>query len=169
MEAALPDSGVLIYRWPTMKHFRFISKAKIYQVGFLVALLPLTAHWYTMGMLTAKEFACGGVAIVGTGAVLVILSYYFRKLAGELRYNMCTDTLCVSTLTFWGNKRDVDFPTDRVVIFVESQTHMGSPFQQLEIMGHDETFLWSLRYGRVLNLDLLCRALKITDNDLSHF
>lgn len=169
VEAVLPDAGVLIYRWPTMKHFRFISKVKVYQVGFMVTLLPLTAHWHAMGALTAKEFVLGGVALVGTGAVLAILSHYFRKLAGEIRYNLCTNTLRVSTLTFWGNRRDLDFPADKVVMFVESQTRMGSAFQQLEIMGRGETFLWSLRYGRVLDLELLCRALKITDTDLSHF
>lgn len=152
-----------------MKHFRFISKLKVYQVTFMAALLPLTAHWYAVGTATAKEFAFGGVAILGTGAVLAIVSYYFRRLAGEMRYSPGKDTLRISTLTFWGNRRELVFPVDRVVLFVESQTHMGRAFQQLEIIGHDEIFLWSIRYGRVLNLDLLCRALKITDIDLSHF
>lgn len=152
-----------------MKQFRFISKVKVYQVTLMAALLPLTAHWYAVGTITAKEFAFGGVALVGTGAVLAVVSYYFSKLAGEMRYDTRKDTLRISTLTFWGNRRDLEFPAFSVVTFVESQAHMGGTFQQLEVRGHDETFLWSIRYGRVLNLDLLCRALKITDTDLSHF
>ena len=152
-----------------MKHFRFVSKVKVYQVGFMAALFPLTVHWHSTGIITAEEFAYGGVALVGTGAVLAIVSYYFRKLAGEMRYDPNTDTVSISTLTFWGNRRNLVFPADRVVMFVESQTHMGGAFQQLEIVGHKETFLWSLRYGRVVDLELLCKALKITDTDLSHF
>jgi hypothetical protein len=146
-----------------------VSKIKIYQVGFMVALVPFTIHWHNTGVLTTKDFLCGGVALAGTGAVLTILSYYFCKLVGEMRYNQRMNNLRVSTLTFWGNRRDLDLPADRVVMFVESQTHMGGTFQQLEFFGHPETFFWSLRYGRVLNLELLRKVLKISDTDLTHF
>lgn len=152
-----------------MKHFRFISKVKVYQVSLMLVLLPLTAHWYTLGSLTGKAFLCGGVSLVGASAVLGIVSHYFSKLVGEMWYSARTDTLRICTLTFWGNRKEAEFPTDSVVTFVESQRHMGGAFQQLEVKGHGETLLWSLRYGRVLDLDLVCKVLKITDIDLSHF
>ena len=86
-----------------------------------------------------------------------------------MKYDPQDDTLRVSALTFWGHRKEVEFPANDVVTFVESQSRMGGAFQQLEVKGLDRTFLWSLRYGRVLNLDLLCKVLKISDTDLRHF
>lgn len=160
---------VTIYRWPTMKHFRFISKFKVYQVSFMLALLPPSLHWYATGALTTWGLACGGVALAGTTSVLMVVSHYFSKLVGEMRFDTRRDVLRISTLTFWGNRREVELPAHKIVMFVESQTRMGGAFQHLEVTGHGETFLWSLRYGRVLDFDLLRKVLKISDTDLSHF
>lgn len=166
---ALGPEEVILYRWPTIKHFRFISKFKVYQVSCMLALLPPALHWYATGALTTWGLACGGVALAGTTCVLMVVSHYFSKLVGEMRFNARRNMLQISTLTFWGNRREVELPAHKVVMFVESQTRMGGAFQQLEVTGHRETFLWSLRYGRVLDFDLLRRVLKISDTDLSHF
>lgn len=163
-----PDT-VLFYRWPTMRHFRFISKFKLYQVSLMGALVPPALYWYSVDKLTTGGLVCGGVALVGTSAVLGVVSYYFSRLAGEMRYNAKENSLRLSTLTFWGNRKEVELPADGVVTFVESQTRMGGAFQRLEVKGRGEVWLWSMRYGRVLDLEVLCRVLKITDTDLSHF
>ena len=160
---------VILYRWPTMRHFRFISKFKVYQVSCMLALLPPSLHWYATGALTTWGLVCGGVALAGTTGVLMVVSHYFSKLVGEMRFDAQRDMLRISTLTFWGNRKDLEFPVHNVVMFVESQTRMGGTFQQLEVTGHSETFLWSLRYGCVLDFDLLRKVLKISDTDLSHF
>lgn len=135
----------------------------------MLALLPSVTYWYSIGDLSAYAFGCGCTACLGTTGILVFLSNYFSQLAGQLAYNPTKNTLKISTLTFWGKRRELEFPVERVVGFVESQTRMGGAIQRLEIQGHGEVFLWSLRYGRVLNLELLCKVLRISDTDLSYF
>lgn len=135
----------------------------------MLALTPPVIHWYSMDKLTTAALAYGGVALLGTSAVLAIVSYYFSKFAGEMSYNTRTNTLKIAALTFWGSRKDMEFPAERVVAFVEAQTRMGGVFQRLEVRGCEEVYLWSLQYGRVLDFELLRKVLKITDTDLSHF
>lgn len=134
----------------------------------MLALIPPVVHWYSVDKLTTAALVGGGVALTGTSAVLGVLSYYFSKVAGEMRYSAKNNTLRVSTLTFWGNRSEAEFSVDRVVTFVESQTHMGGAIQRLEVRGHGTVYLWSLKYGRVLDYNLLCRVLKIADTDLGY-
>lgn len=161
--------GVVLYKWPTMKHFRFISKFKIYQVSLMLLLFPPAAYWYSLEKLSGQALGFGGVALLGTTAALAVISHYFSRIAGELSYDPLSETLRISTLTFMGNRRETVFLVDDVVSFVESQTRMGGAIQRLEVKGQQGVFLWSLRYGRVLDLNLLCKVLKIADIDLSHF
>ena len=163
------DDPVVLYRWPTMRHFRFISRLKIYQLTFMLALLPPMSHWYYTEQLTAKSFGYGCLASLGTIAVLAIISHYFGRVVGELQYVNLDKSVRISTLTFWGGRRELEFPVDSVIEFVVSQTRMGGAVQRLQFKGQGDVFLWSFRYGHVLNLDLLCKVLKISSNDLSHF
>ena len=82
----------------------------------MLALLPLTAHWYALGTLSTEAFAYGGVALVGTGGVLMVVSHYFSKLAGEMRYDAQRDSLRVSTLTFWGRRKEEFFWQGRCLV-----------------------------------------------------
>ena len=167
--APMDAEEMLIYRWPTMRHFRFISKFKVYQVSLMLALLPPVVHWYSVDKLSATALGYGGVALMGTASVLAIVSHYFSKLVGELHFDPRHEKVRISTLTFWGNRREEEFPADDIVMFVESQTRMGGAFQKLEFRGHKKVYMWSIQYGRVLNLDCLRKVLRISDIDLSHF
>ena len=163
------DVSVLIYRWPSIKHFRFISRFKIYQVSVMLALLAPMTHWYNLGLIASKTLVSSYAASLGTTAVLLVISHYFTRVIGELRYKASNDTLRISTLTFWGNRKEAEFCAGKVVDFLESQTRMGGAIQKLEVRDQSVVYLWSLKYGRVLCHDLLCKVLKITDMDLRYF
>ncbi len=152
-----------------MKHLRFISKLKIYQVSFMLAMLPPAIHWYSVDKLSATALGYGGVALLGTATVLGIISHFFSKLVGELYYNPEDDVIRISTLTFLGNRKEEKFPSADIVMFIESQGRMGGTFQRLELRGHKKVYVWSIQYGRVQDLDRLCEVLRISDTDLSHF
>lgn len=101
--------------------------------------------------------------------VLVLMSHYFTRVVGEMKYDPSNQVLCVSTLTFWGGRRERNIPVENIVTFVESQHRMGGAIQRFEVEGTKEILLWSLQFGRVKNLELLCFALKITGTDLGYF
>ena len=135
----------------------------------MFAALPPLVYWYSNGSLSAYLLGCGFTACLGTAGVLVLLSHYFTRVIGEMKYDTSNQILILSTLTFWGGRIEREIPVDNIVSFVESQHRMGGAIQRFEVEGTKEILLWSIRYGRVKSLELLCRALKITDLDLSQF
>lgn len=155
------EKDVLLYRWPTMRHFRFISRFKVYQVSTMLLLLPPVAYWYHLGEISTRGLISAGVAALGTTAVLFVVSHYFQRVVGEMVYCSHSSSVKVSTLTLMGGRRDLYFPIDRIVPFIDSQRRMGGAIQRLEIRGHPEVFLYSLRYGRVINSNLMFHVLGI--------
>ena len=155
------NDSIVLYRWPTMKHFRFISRLKVYQVSAMLLMLPPMARMYLNGDITGRSMAYATVAAVGTTAVLLILSYYFRRVVGEMAYVSSTNHLRVSTLTFIGGRRDLYFKVGDVVPFADSQLREGRTVKRLEVKGHPEVFLYSLKYGQILEYELLHKCLQI--------
>ena len=155
------SDSILLYRWPTMKHFRFISRLKVYQVSAMLLMLPPMAYMYLSGDITGRSLAYATVAAVGTTAVLLILSYYFRRVVGEMAYVSSTNHIRVSTLTFVGGRRDLYFKADDIIPFADAQLRQGRAIKRLEVKGHPEVFLYSLKYGRILDNELLHKYLQI--------
>ena len=129
----------------------------------MLLLLPPMSYMYIHGDVTAKLMTYASLAAVGTTGVLLLVSHYLRKVIGEMAYvKSCDqDQLRLSTLTFFGGRRDLNFDLKDVVPFADSQVRMGGAIQRLEVNNHPEIFLYSLKYGRVLNFDLLQKCLKI--------
>ena len=151
---------VVFYRWPTMRHFRYISRFKVYQVSTMLLLLVPVSRWFASGELGLKQFALAWTAAAGTTAVLAVLSVAFSRVAGEMSYLPRSDCLCVSTLTFMGNRRQLEFPLRTVVPFADSQTS-GSALQRLEVEGSRTVLVYSLRHGHILDSELMNKALKM--------
>lgn len=144
-----------------MKHFRFISRLKVYQVSAMLLMLPPMARMYLNGDITGRSMAYATVAAVGTTAVLLVLSYYFRRVVGEMAYVSSTNHLRVSTLTFIGGRRDLYFKVDDVIPFADSQLREGRTVKRLEVKGHPEVLLYSLKYGQIFEYELLHKCLQI--------
>lgn len=160
-EPVAQSDTIVLYQWPTMKHFRFISRLKVYQVSAMLLMLPPMAHMYVNGDVTGKSLVYATVAAFGTTGVLLVLSYYFRRVVGEMAYVPSTNHLRVSTLTFVGGRRDLYFKVDDVIPFADAQLREGRTIKRLEVKGHPEVFLYSLKYGRILDFELLNKYLQI--------
>ena len=158
--SALSDT-VVLYRWPTMRHFSFISRLKVYQVTIMLLLLPPMGYMYLHGDITTKTMSYATVATLGTTGVLFILSHYFRRVVGEMTFVQSSNQLRLSTLTFAGRRRNLKFDVEDIIPFLDSQLRMGGAIQRLELRNHSEVFLYSLKYGHILDFALLQKLLKL--------
>ncbi len=140
-----------------MRHLRFISRFKVYQVSAIALLLPPVTHWYIQGDVGGGALVGAWLAAMGTTAVFGILSNYFRQFVGEMSLIPSSRSFRVSTLTFMGGRRDLVFAVEDVVPFADSQTGERGrrAFQRLEVVGHREVFLYSLKYGSVLDTTIM--------------
>jgi hypothetical protein len=116
--------------------------------------LPPATLAYKQGSLAGSTLTAAYIGAGGTLAVLLSMSQLFTKVIGEMAYLPATDQVRVSTLTFFGGRRDILVPPCHIL-----PQGGGGLVQRLEIVGHSGVFRYSLRYGRVIDADITARML----------
>ena len=160
-----PHQYKIIYRWPTMRHFRLISRLKTYQVGVMILSLPPLSYWYHMGTITGNTLIYGFLAAGGALVVLCSLSYSFSKVVGEIGYDGYLNTMQLSHLSFFGKRRNIEINVDRIIPFHDSQSdrhnpiHSLRPIQKLEF--DNKVYYYSLRYGNIVEPKILKELLSL--------
>lgn len=153
---------IVFYQWPTMKLLRVISRLKAYQVVTMTMLLGPLTYWYNVGEVSSAILWCAYTSTLGITAVLCTLSYTFGRLVGELAYCQNSNTVRLSTLTFTGRRKDCELPAHSIVPY--SDSHQGSSnglLQRLDIIDPHDVYYYSIRYGHVLDWNLMKKALEI--------
>ena len=141
----------------------------MYQISVMLAVLPYLVHQYNISEISGYTLGCGFGAATGTTGILIVMSYYFMRVIGEMKYDPDNHILGLSMLSFWGKRVERNVPFENVIQFNESQRKRGGAVQILKMEGTKDELLYSLRYGRIKDFKLLCKALKITDEDLHDF
>lgn len=149
------EDVAVFYRWPTIRHFRLLSRCKLYQVVLMSLLLPPATLSYQQGSLPSSTLTAAYLAAGGTLTVLLSLSHLFTKVIGEMAYLPATGQVRISTLTFLGNRRTIVVHPQHIL----PQGGRGV-VQKLEIVGYGE-FGYSVRYGQVIDADLMAQILQL--------
>lgn len=147
----------LVYKLPLIRHFRFIARLKTYQAAFMVLSLPPLSYMYKMDAITSTSFiqACCGAG--GTVTVLSVLSYGFTRFIGEIRYNEQSNTLRVSHLNFFGNKKTHSVNVEDIVPFDDLNESRESSRNKalLKFSFREQLFYFSFRFGLVIDYEML--------------
>eukprot|EP00111_Clytia_hemisphaerica_P022980 TCONS_00067624-protein len=148
------DDWQTIYKLPSIKHLRLISRFKIYQIGLMAGFcFPL--HQQYVDKVISKELfysAVGGC--FGTSLVFIVFSYFATKVIGEMKVNFNENLVKISRLTFNGSRKEDVFDLDSIVPF--SDNHEGvdlqaSHFNRLYIEDErlSECYFFSLKHGLI--------------------
>ena len=149
--------AITIYRWPTMKHFYVISRLKLYQFSAMALLLGPLTYWYKEGVVALPLLFYGYSAALGTAVVLGALSYGFSKVIGEIAIINATGKVCISTLSFFGKRRQEYFSLEQIV--PHADTERKRLIQRLETVHPRRVYYYNLRYGKITDVDLLKKVL----------
>lgn len=145
----IEDNFQVVYKLSWIKHFRFISRVKILHVGIVTSLTWPMFYWYSQGSISTAVFMASVTAAAATMLGLAVLSYFFRRVVGQLSVDTSNRKVVISTLTFWGNRRDRTFPIDALTPLTDSGLDPKRIFQRLELAGTTELFLINLQHGKV--------------------
>lgn len=154
---AAGGEAVVFYRWPTIKHFRLLSRFKLYQVSLMALFLPPATLSYQQGALSGATLLAAWTAAGGTLAVLLSLSHLFTRVVGEMAYLPASGSVRLSTLTFMGGRRDLVVPPEHLL----PQEGGGGALQRLEVAGSEQLLFYSLRYGHILDQKLMAQFLLV--------
>ena len=147
---AVAVNGVL-YRFRWIKLVRFVSRVKIVHVAVVTSLTWPMIYWYSSGFVSFPVLISSVVGALGATAGLVALSFFFRRIVGEISVNNAAETVTISTLTFWGNRRDRTFPRSALIPLDDTGIDVKNMFHRLEVHGTSHVFLLSLRHGKFFN------------------
>lgn len=145
----VPEDNRVLYRFKWIKQLRFISRVKILHVAVMTSLTWPMSYWYSSGLVSFPTLICAIAGAAGTTAGLVALSYFFRRVVGEVSIDESTKKVTISSLTFWGNRRNRTFPPTSVVPLSDSGVDMKHTFHRLELYGSKDVYLVNLRHCKI--------------------
>ena len=144
-------------------------RVKIVQlVGGVGVFIPVATLLQGGVIPTLTDVSVVTATMVGTIGVAGSMSWYCERIVGELSWRPENSALRVSTLTMWGDRRDVDFKVDELLAdgFLEVPTlpehfqldpYPSSAFVPLRICGKTYVFMWGRRH--VIQPDALANLL----------
>lgn len=153
------SSKEVLYRYKWIKQLRFISRVKILHVLVVSGLTGPMCVWYSNGIVNGSVLFTTIFAASATTAGLFALSFFFRRVIGELSYDKTNDEVIISSLTFWGNRRNIVLPITTLMPMSDRGFNDKNLFHRVERYGDDFVHLLNLRHGKIYNYDKLLEVL----------
>ena len=155
-----------IYRFPYMRHLRFISRLKFYQLLIMTGLCVPLYNLKVQELITSTTFYGATTACVGTSLILIALSYLSTRVVGLLSYNELEQTVKVSRLSFLGSKIEERFSVNNIIPWEDDNMTVDTKkaIQRLYIYSggeKPEIFLYSLKHGAFMDRELFANILGI--------
>jgi len=163
--ARAPVPKVVLYRGKGMLLFRFLVRAKVFQVAgfFMVAML--------LSMVTSVDrpdpatLSAAAALAVGCIVTSYCVWFYSSRYVGELSLLLPErKALRFSVLDFWGNRQDNDVPLQQLEppflnrSVAEVKAMVKPPLMPLAVKG-DRQYYISLGHGRVMQEEMLLKIL----------
>ncbi|KAG2442963.1 hypothetical protein HXX76_003037 [Chlamydomonas incerta] len=156
---------LVLYRGPGMLFFRFVVRAKVFQLmGFLAAAV-FASVVLTSNNPNPMDLAAVGALAVGCVVTSYCIWYYSGRYVGEMSLLLPERRVVrFSVLDFWGNREDNDVPLERVVppwhqrSVAEVRGQARQALMPVAVRGDREYYI-SVPHGHVLQKELLQKLL----------
>lgn len=150
----------MIYKFPYIVLARAICRLKIYQTAVCGFAVPAVGSLAYNGVLSTQIFAAtaalGGLAFV----MLFVMGEIFRRTVGHIYFSASKDTVKVSHLTFWGNRKDIIIPIDDLVPIADTSDIPSDIYVHLLRFSNPKDSLYLfLRFGGIRNVEKFTYAL----------
>lgn len=142
----------MIYKFPYIVQCRTVSRLKIYQTAITSIAIPVAGYLTHVGTVDIQGFlataSIGGLATV----MLVVMGEFFRRLVGIIYYNPSEDSVKISHLSFWGNRKDIYVPLDDIVPLTDTDDNPMDIYVKLLRYSKPKSKLYlSLKFGGILD------------------
>lgn len=161
LEKIRQDSKQIIYRYKWIKQLRFISRVKILHVFVVGGLTGPMSYWFSQGIISGSVLVTSIFAATATTGGLFALSYFFRRVIGELSFDPTKEEIMISSLTFWGNRRNLVVPISNCIPLSDRDFDPKNLFHRVELYGNEFVYLLNLRHGKVYDNERLLELLGI--------
>ncbi|GIL43372.1 hypothetical protein Vafri_1143 [Volvox africanus] len=159
---------LVLYRGRGMLLFRFVVRAKVFQLMGFLACAVFASVVLTTANPNPMDLAAVGALAVGCVVTSYCIWYYSGRYVGELSLLLPERrVLRFSVLDFWGNREDNDVPMEQFVApwqnrsVAEVRSQAQQALMPVEVVG-DRQYYISVPHGHVLQKEVgggyLCRV-----------
>ncbi|GLI68810.1 hypothetical protein VaNZ11_013312 [Volvox africanus] len=156
---------LVLYRGRGMLLFRFIVRAKVFQLMGFLACAVFASVVLTTANPNPMDLAAVGCLAVGCVVTSYCIWYYSGRYVGELSLLLPERrVLRFSVLDFWGNREDNDIPMELLVApwrnrsVAEVRSQAQQALMPVEVVG-DRQYYISVPHGHVLQKEILQKIL----------
>ena len=151
---------IVLYKWHRMRYVQFLTRIKFAQALVAVsAMIPLYAG-YQGGTANLSTLVLGGCGASAITLLFFGLSLTLQRFIGLLRLDKTSDTVIISTLNFWGRRKDTSYCADSIIPYEDVNSSSSSWFQKLQFINEDKVYIYSLKYGHIPDVQLLMLILR---------
>lgn len=151
----IPDSTTIqsdftpIYRFPYIVQARMVSRFKVYHTIFTFTLIPAAVYLNATGVVPVSAVYMFAGFFTVAGVMLVIISSFIRKIVGALYIDRKKETVKLSHLTFWSQRRDEYFKVSDIIPLSDTNEQLSDLFVKLRTFKGDSYYL-TTKHGKVL-------------------
>jgi hypothetical protein len=129
------------------------SRIKFAQAAVaVVSMIPLSKG-YMDGSVEGQTLALAGGGAIAISSIFFGVSVFLQRFIGRVSLSSDQDKVTISTISFWGRRKDLTVKVEDIVPFRDTNSDR-TLFHHLEVTGISRTFVYSLRYGHVLDKKL---------------
>ncbi|EFJ44750.1 hypothetical protein VOLCADRAFT_94820 [Volvox carteri f. nagariensis] len=156
---------LVLYRGRGMLLFRFIVRAKVFQLMGFLACAVFASVVLTTSNPNPMDLAAVGALAVGCVVTSYCIWYYSGRYVGEMSLLLPERRVVrFSVLDFWGNREDNDVPLEQVVApwrnrsVAEVRSQARQALMPVEVAG-DRQYYISVPHGHLLQKEILQKIL----------
>ncbi|GFR41397.1 hypothetical protein Agub_g2076 [Astrephomene gubernaculifera] len=155
----------VLYRGRGMLLFRFVVRAKVFQLMGFLACAVFASVVLTTSNPDPMDLAAVGALAVGCVVTSYCIWYYSGRYVGEMSLLLPDrNRVRFSVLDFWGNREDNDVPLEQVVApwrnrsVAEVRAQAKQALMPVEVKG-DRQYYISVPHGYILEKEVLQKLL----------
>lgn len=156
----------VIYKLPTIKYIRLVSRVKIYQILLMGCFCYPLYVQYTDNLISSGLFYSAIGGCIGTSLVFIVFSYFATRITGQLAVDKKQQQLRISRLNFYGTRCNDIISLDNVIPWADVSTDedLQKTFQRLYLHDGDKeyVYLYSLKYGQLVDSEMFEKIIGIS-------
>lgn len=157
---------LVLYKCKYIRPIRLAIRLKVFQFAGCFAAAALAAAFVFSADPKVEDVAAVVAVIVGCVVGTWCTNFYGKRIVGELSLLLPEKrTVRFSTLDFWGNRKDSDYPVDWVIPPLKNlnsaqvRNITSGLLWPVKVRGRDVNFYLSNRWGIIIEKEIMLKLL----------
>lgn len=157
------DEFKITYKYNHILATRFITRLKIFQTTFTIALVPLSLYYNSIGLMELNNCITATLISIFASVMLIVISINTQKILCLVSANKSLTMVKFSTFNFWGRRMDTLFKIDDIVPPGDIGENLNDIYVKIKVYSDpNKMYYFPFKHGQVLDYTALREIFKIS-------